>query len=220
MTGGSASVTLSRMVNLLGPRPPNAGLALLEAEPHGRVEARLAILAELVRRGRIDGASLEVEALEVELEELDQTPSRISALACLEAIDGLRRDLAGKVDAGPSSRSWPGDVLARGDYVGHRPGRSLSSGEAEIASRGYFDVADRPPIGCWIGLLAPGSGASRPHEEAVEDLVIVAWIPEQALVRARAGCLACPNGALGLLSELAPVAHLALRALEARARRR
>ena len=29
-------------------------------------------------------------------------------------------------------------------------GRSLSTGEAEIASRGFFDVRDRPPIGLWV----------------------------------------------------------------------
>ena len=199
------------MVNLLGPRPPRTGLVLLEAEPRGRVEARLAGLAERVRCGRVDEMALARDDLADALEELDQVPSPISALACLEAIDGLRRATWGGIEAAPSPSSHPNAGLARGDYVGHRPGRSLSTGEAEIASRGYFDVADRPPIGGWIGLVAPASGEG--------ELVIVAWVPEEALERARAGCRACPNGALGLLSELAPEAHRQLRAIEARARR-
>jgi hypothetical protein len=103
-------------------------------------------------------------------------------------------------------------VLARGDYFGHRPGRSLATGEAEIASRGYFDVEDRPPIACWIGLLVPAVRAPKGEE----DLVVVAWIPERAVERARAGCRACPNGALLLLSESAPDVHRRLRAIEAR----
>lgn len=180
----------------------------LEAEPRGRVERRLEALAELVRRDRLDALRDRDDALEGELAELAELPSRIAALALLEAIDGLRREGAGTIAADARA----GAVLAGGDWVGHRPGRSLATGEAEIASRGYFDALDRPPIACWIGLLVPPVRASNGDE----DLVVVAWIPERALARARAGCRACPNGALVLLSEEAPEAYRQLRAIESR----
>lgn len=208
MTGARPSGTLWRMVNLIRPRSQEAGLVCLDAEPRGRVETRLAALAGLARHDRLDDSRRLDEALEGELEELAERPSRIAALALLATLDGLRLEASGTITAGARA----GAVLARGDYLGHRPGRALATGEAEIASRGYFDVEDRPPIACWIGLLVPAI----PAPKGEEDLVVVAWIPERALERARAGCRACPNGALLLLSESAPEAHRRLRAIEAR----
>jgi hypothetical protein len=206
------SGTLSRMVNLLGTRAPIDDLACLEAESCGRVEARLAVLVELVERERLDDLRAATDSLEGELEELAASPSRISVLALLEAIDSFRRGacdgLLSRADAGAAARRAA--LLARGDYVCHRPGRSLATGEAEIASRGYYDVEDRPPIASWIAVLAPAAGSSRD----CDDIAIVAWIPPADLERARSGCRACPNGALTLLTDLAPEAHRQLRALE------
>ena len=206
------SGTLTHMVNLLGSRAPIDDLVCLEAGPRGRVEARLAVLAELVDCERLDALRAVIEPLEVELEELVSTPSRVSVLALLEAIDGLRRGardvLRSKSEAGAVARRAA--LLARGDYVCHRPGRSLATGEAEIASRGYYDVEDRPPLASWITLLGSAAGPSR----ECDDIAIVAWIPPADLARARAGSRACPNGALTLLSELAPEAFRQLRALE------
>jgi len=200
------------MVNLLGSRAPIEPLVCLEAGPRGRVEARLAVLVELVDLERLDGLRAAIDSLEVELEELAANPSRVSALALLEAIDGLRRGardaLRSRADPGAAARRAA--LLARGDYVCHRPGRSLATGEAEIASRGYYDVEDRPPIASWIAALAPAAGPSR----ECDDIAIVAWIPPADLERARAGSRACPNGALTLLSDLAPEIDRQLRALE------
>ncbi len=206
------SGTLTHMVNLLGSRAPIDGLECLEAGPRGRVEARLAVLAELVECGRLDDLRPALDSLEVELEELASSPSRVSVLALLEALDGLRRGvrdgLRARADAiEAASRAA---LLARGDYVCLRPGRSLATGEAEIASRGYYDVEDRPPIASWIAALASAAGPSR----ECDDIAIVAWIPPSDLERARAGSRACPNGALILLSDLAPEVHRQLRALE------
>jgi hypothetical protein len=207
------SGTLSPMVNLLGGRARIDDLVCLEAEPRGRVEARLAQLVELVAGDRSEDLRAALDSLEGELEELASAPSRVSALALLEAIDGIRRGACdgtlSTVDAAAAVRR--ADLLAGGDYVAHRPGRSLSTGEAEIASRGYYDVEDRPPIASWIAVLAPATGPSRDDE-----IVIVAWIPPGEVARARAGCRACPSGALGLLIDLAPEALHQLRTLEQR----
>lgn len=202
------------MVNLLGPRRPGGRLTCLDADRHGPVEARLRTLAELVRHDRLRSlAGLEAEAiegLEVELEELAASPSRVAALALLEAIDGLRSEARARTSSDPIEGSRSTTPLAGGDYVCHRPGRSLATGEAEIASRGYFDVQDRPPIASWIGVLA-----SQPARAAEDDEgAIIAWVAAGDLVRARAGCEACESGALRLLADLAPEAHRQLRALE------
>ena len=197
------------MVNLLGTRAPIGDLVCLEAEPRGRVAARL---VALVQRDRMDALPAAPDSLEGELEELAAAPSRVSAQALLEAIDELRRGardgLLSRADAGAAVRRAA--LLARGDYVCHRPGRSLATGEAEIASRGYYDVDDRPPIASWIAVLAPAAGPSRDED----DIAIVAWIPPEDVARARAGCRACPTGALTLLADLAPDAHRQLRTLE------
>jgi len=199
------------MVNLLGRRAADGRFLCLDADPHGPVEARLVVLAELLHRDRLRWLGGTVDRLEVELEELASSPSRVTALALLEAIDGLRRAACD----GPSSNrvaSSPRSAFhfAAGDYVCHRPGRSLATGEAEIASRGYFDVLDRPPIACWIGILSPQSARSSDDDGDS----IVAWIAPDDLERARAGCEACRSGALRMLVDLAPEAHRQLRSLE------
>ncbi len=206
-----ASGTLSRMVNLLGTRAPFDDLVCLEAEPRGRVASRLAALAELVDRDRLDDLRSALDALEVELEELAAAPSRVAALALLETIEGLRRGACDGLlsEAGAGAATRRAALLSRGDYVCHRPGRSLATGEAEIASRGFYDIEDRPPIASWIAVLAPAAGPSRDGD----DIAIVAWIALADLERARAGCRACPSGALTLLTDQAPNAHHQLRNL-------
>ena len=198
------------MVNLLGSRSPVGQFMGLDADRYGRVEARLLALAELLERDRLRSLGGAIDSLEIELEELASAPSRVAALALFEAIDGLRRGACELASSDPISSSSRPAPLAGGDYVCHRPGRSLSTGEAEIASRGYFDVEDRPPIACWIGLLSPQPVSSGDEE----DVVIIAWISPDDLECARAGCDACPNGALTLLADLAPEAHRQLRAIE------
>lgn len=252
------------MVNLLARGAPNDAWICVDAEPGGRVEGRLAGLAGLVggRRFAPDGPIF--DALEGELEELAVSPSRIAALALLEAIEALRREsgprprasgAAGSSREGGSTLPFaqaggssvyggalPSDrraSLAGGDWLCHRPGRSLATGEAEIASRGYFDIEDRPPIGTWIALLVlspcelAGGSAGRspgglrdglpggsPGASQDDALAIAAWVEAKDVPRARAGCRASPNGAVALLCEQAPEVYVHLRSIEALVSRR
>lgn len=223
------------MVNLLASRTAKVGSICLDAEPGGQVEARIATLADLVRRRGFEPDGPFFRVFDGELEELAESPSRVAALALLVAIDGLRRERVAMLSSGdgdleseeatiasalPGAGSRKSDwalaadraaPLAGGDWVCHRPGRSLATGEAEIASRGYFDVEDRPPIGAWIALLVPASGA-----DEADALGIAAWVEAKDVERARAGCRACPNGAVAMLSEQAPEILTRLRAIEAR----
>ncbi len=65
---------------------------------------------------------------------------------------------------------------------------SIGGGEAQAASRGLFDVDDRPPWDLW--LLAWGrTYASRPDEPIA---ALLAWIPAEWEPLARAGIEACP----------------------------
>jgi hypothetical protein len=85
-----------------------------------------------------------------------------------------------------------------GLWLCHRPGRSLESGEAEVASRGFFDVRDRPPLGLWVDAIAR-PWPSRPGRF---EVAVLCWIPADAAGRARAGRLHCPTGALALFEEV------------------
>jgi len=223
---------LVRMANLLGAKRDRPGDAALALEPVAPLAERLAGIVRLARRGRAGLHDRDFEAVAPDLEELDGVPSRLAALALLASIDIARRALLEARPLAADGTASPGAELAGGDYVCHRPGRSLATGEAEIASRGYFDVGDRPPLATWLGLLAPaargrtpGPGADAGSEAGSEagsgtgsdadaEVWIVAWVPPESVARVEAGCRACPNRALVPLVALAPEAHRRLRDLE------
>jgi hypothetical protein len=199
------------MVNLLGRRSQARALDWVDAGPGGGLDARLGSIVHLASTPGLAALESELDVFEADLEELDSAPSRVAALALLEAITGLRREAVLRLAVaglGPDGAA----LLARGEYVCHRPGVSLATGEAEIASRGFFDAWDRPPRALWLGLLA---APDAPGDDA-EELWIVAWVPPAQIEAAFAGCRACPNGALVRLGSLSPEAEAALRALEAR----
>jgi hypothetical protein len=83
----------------------------------------------------------------------------------------------------------------RGDWLLYRPGRSISSGEAEIASRGFFDIQDRPPLGLWLEAIAR---ARAPRSREFE-VAVLCYVPADVLERANAGCRLCPTGGLAML---------------------
>lgn len=198
------------MVNLLPlpPRPGGEG-ARFEVGESRRIAARLAPLVELIDGGRLSALDHALESLAPELEELASAPHRIAALALLEAVAALRVEAARRRPDG--DRGTGGRVRSSDDgggaFVCHRPGRSLATGEAEIASRGFFDVEDRPPLACWLGLLS----LPEPVVEGEADFVIVTWVDGADIERARAGCRACGSGALAWLDDFAPTAAAQLR---------
>jgi len=196
------------MVNLLGRRA--RPLAPPRFDPTGlsALAARLPTLFALVRADRLGTVARAAADLAAELEELDGAPGRLAAESLLDALDGLREAaLAGAPGADSLAR------VAVGDFVCHRPGCSLATGEAEIASRGHFDVWDRPPLATWVGVLPAV------QEEGGDGVWVVAWVAAADLERARAGRRACPNGALAWLEEVSSEAAAELRAVaEAAAR--
>jgi hypothetical protein len=111
----------------------------------------------------------------------------------LDRVEAARIEGLGPVPD-PSSPRPPGRLLC------HSFSRSLSTGEAEIASRGFFDSLDRPPIALWLEVV------SRPMPRGSEafEVCVLAFVPEQILARAIAGRKACPSGALAFLAEVSP----------------
>lgn len=190
------------MVNLLGRRRALPAVAAFESAARLELERRLRTLAELARIGRGDCVARSTDDLAGELDELEAAPSDLAARALLDRIDSIRREALEQA-AGSSGRASDVPATARraGVLVCHRPGLSLATGEAEIASRGYFDGQDRPPLDDWIGVLpgAPGIGSEA-------DFWIVARVAPADVGRVRAGCRACPTGSLVLLEEIAPEA--------------
>jgi hypothetical protein len=107
------------------------------------------------------------------------------------------------------ARQAPSQII--GEWLCYLPGRSLATGEAEIASRGFFDDLDRPPPGLWIEAIARrASGA-----DSAEELAILCWIPEPAIASARAGQRACVTGSLASPDDVSPALSRQLRNFEA-----
>lgn len=202
------------MVNLMERRAAGGDFARFDPQQCEQIAARLSRLALLARHDRLEPGALDTASLASEIEELDSAPTRVAAFALLETIDALRREIADRLASDrldPAESVLRAALLRDGNFVCHRPGRSLVTGEAEVASRGYFDAEDRPPLACWIGLL----GSDSPGAESEADFVIVAWTAPGDRERVRAGSRACPNGALALIAEISPPAAEQLRACAA-----
>ena len=167
---------------------------MLDPEQRARFESRTRTLAsagassEFLRRlGRRLGAFDEA------LEELESEASLVTALDLLDAIARVRVEAL----SGMGDRGTRGDGSAEsyspppnGELICYWPGRSLSTGEAGVASRGFFDVLDRPPIGFWIEAIARPTDSTREKFE----IAIIAWIPTNDIERAVAGRRACLRG--------------------------
>ena len=140
------------------------------------------------------------EAFPIELEELEAAPTLAAADDLLDRIDRARRPLLT-----PRARS-----PLVGDWLCYLPGRSLSTGEAEIASRGFFDVLDRPPPGLWLEAI----GRHAPSAGSVDELAILCFVPEIAKASARAGREACGTGSLATVEQVSPALSRALREID------
>ena len=142
-----------------------------------------------------------LDALEPQLEELESEASLVAALDLLNGIELARLEAITATkprrDFGDARTLSPLGTTG-GDLICYWPGRSLSTGEPNVASRGFFDDFDRPPISLWLEAIA------RPRESSREEfeLAIIAWIPAVDVDRAGAGCRACTSGSLALLIDV------------------
>ena len=169
------------MANLL-PRHRAPFPALTEAQ-RARVERRARSIVGRWDVLRLDGADL-AERLAPELDDLDEAPALASAQAILADIEFWRDE-----------RRSDDDRIGEPAWLLYRPGRSLRSGEAEVASRGFFDVADRPPPSVWVEALA----RPRAVGSSESEVGILCAIPAAVRGAAEAGVDACPSGALAWL---------------------
>lgn len=182
------------MVNLL-PKASAPPFADFDRDQRARFEERarcvFALAATATATARF--ATGLAETFETELEELESSPTLVVAQALLDQLHQARTALV--ATPAPAAQADP----RSGRWLCYSPGRSLSTGEAEIASRGYFDVLDRPPILHWVDAidrpLSPGSAA--------REVAIITWVPEEAVERARAGRSACRTQGLAFLDEVA-----------------
>lgn len=188
------------MANLLQRTIASPPVPPFDPDQRARFESRFATLVETLAQPACDR---EVDrllfALEPELEELENAPSLVAALDLLDAIERARHaalDHAGDA-SGPDRtvpRSRPGDLIL------HWLGRSLATGEAGIASRGFFDGFDRPPLRYWLEAI----GRRREGSLDEFEVVIVAWVPTEDLERARTGCEASASRSLAFLEQASP----------------
>jgi hypothetical protein len=180
------------MANLLSRKDSREPFPTFDEIQRARFEERARCISGLEWPGSARALARSVDGLSLELEELEAAPALAVAHALLDRIDRARRPLLPRAPApAPASR-------LRGDWLCYLPGRSLATGEAEIASRGFFDVADRPPPGLWVEAI--GRRARGPRDAF--ELAILCWIPEAALDSARAGRRACRTGSLATLGEV------------------
>lgn len=181
------------MVNLLsrGARPdPFSGL---DAQAWGALLSRVWRCVAFRQDAARATFQAHVETLAGELDELESAPSLVSASSLIEAIDQMRRE--GMQDARPVAGSAglndldgldaPGATGA-GSLLCYFPGRSLSTGEAEVASRGYFDALDRPPLWSWVAVVGRRSGGTAQDFE----VGVLAWVAPEDAAAAHAGCQA------------------------------
>lgn len=117
------------------------------------------------------------------MEEIEADPTAPIFDALLARIDAERRRAIGS-DARREAAS--------GGFVVHRFGRTLETGEAEVASRAFFDASDRPPVSLWIETL----GRADAHATGEFEVAVLAFVPADCLERAAAGSRACPSGAV------------------------
>jgi hypothetical protein len=190
------------LANLLSRTANRKSFPSLDPEQHARFESRFARLVSLLSTAdSVRVLERNLGALEPQLEELESEASLVAAFDLLDGIERTRFEVTTATktrrDSGDARTLAPPGPTG-GDLICYWPGRSLSTGEPNVASRGFFDGFDRPPIGFWLEAIARPSESSREEFE----LAIIAWVPAVDVDRARAGCRACTSGSLALLSDV------------------
>jgi len=184
------------VANLLSDKHPSEPFAPFDDDQRARFETRARFLLRLDWPACARELARAVDGFSVELEELESEPSLVAAHDLLDRIARARESALGV--AFDSRGRTPGSQSLGGEWLCYWPGRSLSTGEAEIASRGFFDVLDRPPIGLWVEAIGRRRGVSLDAYE----LAIVCWVPPSAVRNALVGRDACARGSLATLAEV------------------
>jgi hypothetical protein len=110
----------------------------------------------------------------------------------LETIRRRRRDLLAN-DPIPQS--------TRGRLLACEFNASITSGESEHASDGFFDIHDRPPWDTWVWVLQSES----------PDPILLAWVPQSVVDQVEAGIAMNPYGCIYWLEDApADIARLPL----------
>jgi hypothetical protein len=178
------------MVNLLSRGAHPEPFPALDTEAWVSLLDRLQRCIALGRAGQRAAFQGQAEAFESELEELEIGPGLANVASTIEAVDAIRQALlaASEEEAAPVEP----DSARDGSLILYRPGRSLGTGEAEIASRGYFDACDRPPLWSWLSAVGRRVGSDGKEIE----VGILAWVPPEDEARAMRGCLASATQAV------------------------
>ena len=193
------------MANLLPRAESRTTFPKLDLLQRDRLDKRLQTLVAVLRDSEQPGRlERRLRSFEASLEELESDVSFGNAQDLLNEFDHTRCAALrgtergdGVSDTSPDSTAST-RLVPTGGLICYWPGRSLSTGEAEIASRGFFDVLDRPPFVYWLEAIARRVGKS----SELFEVAILAWIPASDFARAEAGRRACPNGALAMLTEV------------------
>lgn len=188
------------MANLLSRKRDREPFPEFDEHQRARFEERARCFSGLDWPGSARELARCTEAFSLELEELETAPSLAAAHDLLDRLDRARRLILRQ----------PAQSALAGEWLCYLPGRSLATGEAQIASRGFFDELGRPPPGLWLEAIArraPGTGVA-------QELAILCFIPEAAIASARAGQGACLTGSLACVEDVSPALAQQLRGID------
>jgi hypothetical protein len=170
------------MVNLLGrdQRQPPTRISL-DAHTQALLAERLP--AAFARAAQVDGSRpLAQRHRTPDLEpDVEDEPSLAGFEAALHELAGRRRALLpGSAAAGQGPDAA---VSAGARLVVVEVDTSVADGLAEAASRGFFDLDDRPPWDLWLVAF----GVTRPSQPEAPGIGLVALVPEDCIAVAEAG---------------------------------
>jgi len=126
-----------------------------------------------------------------EFEELESDFSAPLLDAFLERMSSAREQALGIREVSTGRKP-------RGRFLVHRFGRSLSTGEAEVSSRFFYDVLDRPPASLWVETLTRAVST----DSGIYEVALLAFVPMTCVALAEAGRAACPSGSLLFIDEI------------------
>jgi len=179
------------IANLLRDDSVESTFAALDEARVRQLTQRLLSVSRLWASGSKSDRSTGVDALRDELEDVELDVSAPLLDAFLDRIEATRTEALRGQDRLPGQKP-------RGRFLVYRFDRTLETGEAEIASRNFFDVRDRPPLSLWLETLTRATS----RKKGSFEVAVVVFIPEAHRTRAVAGREACPNGSLFFLDEV------------------